>query len=247
MMRIGSGWDSHRLVAGRPLILGGVSIPFPRGLAGHSDADVLLHALIDALFGAAALGDIGSHFPDTEEAYRGANSLQLLRLFNDPMGLDYLVQERGLDSQLAEKLSWLGISGIANVLCCIKFAQYYELTENDVVATVLTDSADMYRSRISELEEEQGAYDWMRAAVDHNRHMLGLRTDALLELTYRERKRIHNLKYYTWIEQQGKDLDELNAQWYDAENYWGRIHAQAEEIDRLIDEFNEATGLLQTL
>ncbi len=79
MMRIGSGWDSHRLVAGRPLILGGVSIPFPRGLAGHSDADVLLHALIDALFGAAALGDIGSHFPDTEEAYRGANSLQLLR------------------------------------------------------------------------------------------------------------------------------------------------------------------------
>lgn len=78
MMRIGSGWDSHRLVAGRPLILGGVSIPFPRGLAGHSDADVLLHALIDALFGAAALGDIGSHFPDTEEAYRGANSLQLL-------------------------------------------------------------------------------------------------------------------------------------------------------------------------
>lgn len=175
------------------------------------------------------------------------DSLQLLRLFNDPMGLDYLVQERGLDSQLAEKLSWLGISGIANVLCCIKFAQYYELTENDVVATVLTDSADMYRSRISELEEEQGAYDWMRAAVDHNRHMLGLRTDALLELTYRERKRIHNLKYYTWIEQQGKDLDELNAQWYDAENYWGRIHAQADEIDRLIDEFNEATGLLQTL
>lgn len=79
MMRIGSGWDSHRLVASRPLILGGVSIPFPRGLAGHSDADVLLHALIDALFGAAALGDIGSHFPDTEEAYRGANSLQLLR------------------------------------------------------------------------------------------------------------------------------------------------------------------------
>lgn len=175
------------------------------------------------------------------------DSQQLLRLFNDPIGIDYLVQERGLDPQLVEKLSWLGISGIANVLCCIKFAHYYELTEKDVVATVLTDSAALYHSRIAELEETQGAYDWTQAAVDHNRHMLGIRTDALLELTYPERKRIHNLKYYTWVEQQGKDADELNAQWYDAENYWGSIHAQVGEIDRLIDEFNEATGLLGTL
>jgi 2-C-methyl-D-erythritol 2,4-cyclodiphosphate synthase len=76
----GIGWDSHRLVAGRPLILGGVTIPHDHGLAGHSDADVLTHAVIDALLGAAALGDIGQHFPDTDERFRGADSLGLLRL-----------------------------------------------------------------------------------------------------------------------------------------------------------------------
>jgi 2-C-methyl-D-erythritol 2,4-cyclodiphosphate synthase len=74
----GIGWDSHRLVAGRPLILGGVAIPHELGLDGHSDADVLAHAIIDALLGAAALGDIGQHFPDTDERYRDADSMELL-------------------------------------------------------------------------------------------------------------------------------------------------------------------------
>ena len=79
MTRTGIGWDSHRLEAGRSLILGGVTIEHDRGLAGHSDADVLAHALIDALLGAAGLGDIGQHFPDTDEAFAGADSLGLLR------------------------------------------------------------------------------------------------------------------------------------------------------------------------
>ena len=78
MIRIGYGYDVHRLVEGRKLILGGVDIPFEKGLLGHSDADVLLHAITDALFGAAALGDIGSHFPDTDPRYKGADSLKLL-------------------------------------------------------------------------------------------------------------------------------------------------------------------------
>jgi 2-C-methyl-D-erythritol 2,4-cyclodiphosphate synthase len=78
-VRIGQGFDVHALVAGRKLIVGGVEIPFDRGLEGHSDADVLLHAITDALLGAAALGDIGRHFPDTSEAYRGADSRALLR------------------------------------------------------------------------------------------------------------------------------------------------------------------------
>ena len=78
-MRIGHGYDVHRLVEGRKLILGGVFIPWEKGLLGHSDADVLLHALMDALLGAAALGDIGKHFPDTDEQYRGADSMALLR------------------------------------------------------------------------------------------------------------------------------------------------------------------------
>ena len=87
----GIGWDSHRLVAGRPLILGGVTIPFERGLHGHSDADVLAHAVIDALLGAAGLGDIGEHFPDTDERWAGADSLVLLG------AVVGLVGERGME------------------------------------------------------------------------------------------------------------------------------------------------------
>lgn len=79
-MRIGHGYDVHRLVEGRPLILGGVNIPYEKGLLGHSDADVLLHAVSDALLGAAGLGDIGKHFPDTDPQYKGADSLELLKV-----------------------------------------------------------------------------------------------------------------------------------------------------------------------
>jgi 2-C-methyl-D-erythritol 2,4-cyclodiphosphate synthase len=78
-LRVGEGWDTHALVPGRRLVLGGVEIPFERGLLGHSDADALLHAITDALFGAAGLGDIGRHFPDTDERFRGADSVALLK------------------------------------------------------------------------------------------------------------------------------------------------------------------------
>lgn len=78
-MRVGMGYDVHKLTEGRKLILGGVNIPYEKGLLGHSDADVLTHAIMDALLGAAALGDIGRHFPDTDEAYKGADSIELLR------------------------------------------------------------------------------------------------------------------------------------------------------------------------
>ena len=77
-LRIGEGWDIHALVAGRPLMLGGISVPHDKGLAGHSDADALLHAITDALFGAAGLGDIGRHFPDTDPQFRGVDSIELL-------------------------------------------------------------------------------------------------------------------------------------------------------------------------
>lgn len=78
-MRIGTGYDVHKLVEGRKLIMGGVEIPYEKGLLGHSDADVLVHAIMDALLGAAALGDIGKHFPDTDPKYKGADSLMLMR------------------------------------------------------------------------------------------------------------------------------------------------------------------------
>ncbi|MCR5826105.1 MAG: pyridoxal-5-phosphate-dependent protein subunit beta [Oscillospiraceae bacterium] len=175
------------------------------------------------------------------------DSQRLLRLFNCPEGVDYMVSELGMDRADAERMSWLGISGIANVLCCIKMAKYYEFTEKDVVCTVLTDSADMYQSRIRELNEQHGAYSAHEAALDHGVHMLGLKTDSMLELTYAERKRIHNLKYYTWVEQQARDVKDLNALWYDTEGTWDAVHAQAAELDELIDAFNDEVGILKTL
>ncbi len=175
------------------------------------------------------------------------DSQRLLRLFNTTEGQQYLREELHLEEEMIEKLTWLGISGIANVLCCIKMAKYYELGEHDVVGTVLTDSAVMYQSRTRELSEMYGEYTPVEAAKDHALHMLGLKTDHMLELTYPERKRVHNLKYYTWVEQQGMSVEDLNAQWYDTEHTWDAVHAQAKELDALIDAFNEETGLLKSL
>ena len=151
--------------------------------------------------------------------------------------------ELGLSDEMLEKLTWLGISGIANVLCCIKMAKYYELTENDIVATVLTDSSVMYGSRVQELNDRFSEYTVTAAAVDHAMHMLSLKTDNMMELTYPQRKRVHNLKYYTWVEQQGKTVQELDELWYGT--IWQDVHAQGAELDRLINEFNDAVGLLK--
>lgn len=174
------------------------------------------------------------------------DSQNLLRLFNSEPGHKYLTEVAGVPAQTVEQLSLLGISGIANVLCCIKMAKYYELTEKDVLGTVATDSAVMYESRIKELDEQQGTYDMLTAARDFSEHLHGLGTDAMAELTYTERKRVHNLKYYTWVEQQGKTYEEINQQWYQ-EDYWTAMHAQAEQLDELINDFNTQTGVLEQL
>jgi len=175
------------------------------------------------------------------------DSQRLLRLFNTPEGQNYLLNTLKLDPILVERLTWLGISGIANMLCCIKMAKYYEFTEHDVVGTVLTDSAAMYQSRIQELNDQHGAYSAAEARLDHSLHILGLKTDNLMELTYADRKRVHNLKYYTWVEQQGKDMHDLQALWYDVEGTWDTVHAQAKDLDELINAFNEESGVLKNL
>ncbi len=92
-MRVGMGYDVHKLVEGRDLIVGGVKIPYEKGLLGHSDADVLLHAIMDALLGAAALGDIGKHFPDTDPRYKGANSLELLKAVEGLLDKEHYIIE----------------------------------------------------------------------------------------------------------------------------------------------------------
>lgn len=171
------------------------------------------------------------------------DSLGMFRLFNEPEGQEYL-RSIGVQEDIINKLSWVGISGAANIISCIKFAKYYELTEDDIVMTVLTDSAEMYQSRLEEMTAERGAkYELLNAAIDHNRYVLGVRTDSMEELTYQSKKRIHNLKYYTWIEQQQYPLEELNDQWYDYDNYWGRLHEMGPELDKLIEEFNQRVGL----
>ena len=100
---------------------------------------------------------------------------------------------------------------------------------------------------IKELQDEQGEYTHEKAALHYNKHILDEKADNLLELRYTDRKRIHNLKYYTWVEQQGKTSDELNALWYDEANTWGALRKEREKVDELINEFNEATGLLKKL
>ena len=168
------------------------------------------------------------------------DSQDLIRLFNEPLGRDFLAEELGCNREWLEQLSLMGISGIANLLCCIKMAKYYEFTEHDIVGTLLTDSAVMYGSRIEELQQRDGEYSNKRAAIDYTRHIECLKTDNMLELTYPERKRVHNLKYYTWVEQQGKTAEALNDQWYGTA--FEDVHTQTAAIDELICAFNEAAA-----
>jgi cysteine synthase len=206
--------------------------------------------LLQAGFGSHRIEGIGDkHVPwihnvrntDLVIALDDEGPLSLIRLFNEPEGRNHLLRQ-DVPASLVDQLDLVGISGAANLLLAVKFARYYELTERDVVLTVLTDSMELYRSRIAELREERGPYTALHAAVDHGRWVLGATTDHLLELTYTERKRIHNQKYFTWVEQMGKSVEELNAQWYDWPEYWDRIHRQADAIDELIVEFNRAVA-----
>ena len=171
--------------------------------------------------------------------------MRVARLFNEDAGRAYLV-EQGVPEALVARLDLLGISGIANVLSAIKFCKWYELDENDVVLTVLTDSMELYGSRLDELAAEQGEYGERDAAADYARDLMGCATDSVEELGHWDRRRIHNLKYYTWVEQQGKTYDEIQAQWYDRD-YWSGVHGQVDEIDALIEQFNEMTGVADGL
>ncbi len=168
-----------------------------------------------------------------------------MRLFNCEVGQHYLASQ-GVDTEIIEQLPLIGISGIANLMSAIKFAKYYELSENDVVLTVFTDSMEMYGSRLEEYDRTRQPLRETDAAGIYHRWLLGQTSDHVEELSYRERKRIHNLKYYTWVEQQGKSHDELQAQWFQRD-YWTSIRALVHKIDPLINDFNQRTGLADDL
>jgi protein-tyrosine-phosphatase len=168
--------------------------------------------------------------------------MEVLRLFNEEAGREYLLSI-GVPEKTVHSLDLVGISGMGNLLASIKFARYYELTEEDVVVTVLTDSMELYRSRKEELREQYGPFTTQDAAKVHYHTLLRQGIGNVLELGYYDRLRIHNLKYFTWVEQQGKTLQELNDQWYQ-KDYWSRIQRLTPQIDRLIEDFNREVGLV---
>ena len=169
--------------------------------------------------------------------------MALLRLFNEPAGRSCL-ESRGVDPELVARLDLIGISSIANLLICVKVAKYFELTDRDVLLTVATDSMELYGSRLEEQCALHGDYSETDGAVHHERYLLGAGTDHVVELSYRDRKRMHNLKYFTWVEQLGKPVEELDAQWEDWD-YWTTKWADWEDLDDRIREFNDRTGLLE--
>ncbi|OFX20725.1 MAG: pyridoxal-5-phosphate-dependent protein subunit beta [Bacteroidetes bacterium GWA2_31_9b] len=182
---------------------------------------------------------------DVVTAIDDEDCMRILRLFNEKEGHSYL-KSMGVDPEVIKNLHLIGISGIGNIISAIKTAKYYEMTEDDVIVTIATDSADMYQSRIEELNEEKGKYSEIQAVKDFEKCILGSKTDNMKELNYNDRKAIHNLKYFTWVEQQGKEVEDLNQLWYDRE-IWNKLFLQLTHWDDLINEFNDRTGLLKNL
>ena len=182
---------------------------------------------------------------DVVTAIDDDHCMRLLRLFNEPAGLDVLASE-GVPQDALDQLHLLGISGIGNLLSAIKTARWFELTGDDVIVTVATDSVDLYQSRLTELADEHGEYTTVQAARDLERALLGQTTDHMAELTHPDRRALHNLKYYTWVEQQEMDVADLESLWYDRA-LWPRLFAQPARWDEMIAEFNAETGVLGTL
>lgn len=167
--------------------------------------------------------------------------LRIMRLFNEPEGKRWLM-DNGVTDDVIEKLPWLGISSISNMLSSIKLAKYYEMNENDVIFTIFTDSKEMYNSRLDEMNQTWGKYSVQQSEVDWTSVVKKQSIDYFQELSYYDKKRIHNLKYFTWVEQQGKSVEELNSQWYD-EYYWSERFSIAPKWDEMIDSFNKQVGI----
>ncbi len=178
---------------------------------------------------------------DCVAAIDDEQTLRILRLFNEPDGKKWLAKQ-GIDKTQIEKLNELGISSICNMISAIKLAKYYEMNENDIIFTIFTDSVDLYNSRLKEMNDDRGNYSETQAEIDWASVIKNQSIDYFKELNYNDKKAIHNLKYFTWVEQQGKDVEELNAQWYD-ENYWNERFSIVPHWNKLIEEFNHQVGI----
>lgn len=177
---------------------------------------------------------------DAVSAVNDEDCVRLIRLFNEKEGIRFL-QERGVLPSAINNLPLLGISGICNLLSCIKTAKYFEMDENDVIFTIFTDSMSLYSSRVKEYAEKYGVYNITDAACDFGASLSHQDIENYKELGFRERKAIHNLKYFTWIEQQGKSSDELRELW--RPEFWQSIEEdEVGYFDELITEFNKEIG-----
>jgi len=223
---------------------------FPGSLIGASEA-LQCPTLLENGFGSHRIEGIGDkHVPwihnvkntDLVTAIDDNAVVNISRLFNEKTGHEYLTK-KGVPEKIVTNLDLLGFSGIANMLSAIKMAKYYEMGEHDVVLTVLTDSMELYQSRLKEMHEEYGAYSEVDAASHYAQYLMGESTDNLLDLSYQDKRRVHNLKYYTWVEQQGRTYEEIVDQW-ETPDYWTGYQSQADEIDELITEFNQKVGLM---
>ncbi len=222
---------------------------FPHSKIAASEA-LQCPTLLENGFGAHRIEGIGDkHVPwihnikntDMVVAIDDNAVVNLARLFNEPVGRAYLVQQ-GVPEEFVSKLDLMGFSGISNVISAIKMAKYYEMGEQDIVLTILTDSMELYGSRLKEMHEEFGEYTERDAAANFAQYLKGISTDNLLELTYADRRRVHNLKYFTWVEQQGKTYEEILDQWH-GRDYWTDVQKQVNEIDAAIEAFNAEVGL----
>ena len=166
--------------------------------------------------------------------------LQLMRLFNEEAGQRWL-QTQGISEPLVSALPTLGISSICNLIAAIKTARHYELGPRDWIFTPLTDSMELYGSRLREQREIGGPYSHELAARHFGRYLEAVSTDHLRELGYRDHQALHNFKYFTWVEQQGRSVAELRELW--DPDFWCETFAQVAEWDALIGEFNRRTGL----
>lgn len=177
---------------------------------------------------------------DAVVAIDDEDCMRVLRLFNEDAGKKYLAGA-GVSRHDIENLPLLGISGISNLLSAIKTAKYFEMDEHDVIFTIFTDSTDLYRSRLKELKAEHGTYSSIQAAMDHAASVGHQNIEFFKELAYYERKAIHNLKYFTWVEQQGRTSEELNELWNP--EFWDHMFEHEVEVfDKMIEEFNKEVG-----
>ena len=201
--------------------------------------------LLSCGFGGHRIEGIGDkHVPwihnvrntDVIAAIDDQQCLSLMRLFNEPAGQEFLTGQ-GVPAACVAKLPLIGISSICNLVAAVKTARMFDLNARDVIFTPLTDSTDLYGSRLEEQRKEHGSYTATVAARHFGRYLEGIAPDHLHELSYADRKRLHNFKYYTWVEQQRRTVEDLNRLW--DPDFWLETFAQVEEWDRLIEQFNQ--------